>query len=212
MRLLLIRHGQTIGNINNQLQGDDDPLTDLGRRQAQATARYLATNESITHLYCSPLARAFETASIIGRAIRHEPMIEPGLAELNVGEAAGTPVHVWMANNPEHVATLDDPVTRMDFTWRGGENGHGFRDRVLAAWDHIVEEHRGRDHVVAVVTHGGALAWIAARLQGLPTDTWPRDAFRNLSISEIDTARDGSTEVIAWNQTQHLEDAGVPIT
>lgn len=66
--------------------------------------------------------------------------------------------------------------------------------------------------MVAVVTHGGALAWIAARLQGLPTDTWPRDAFRNLSISEIDTARDGSTEVIAWNQTQHLEDAGVPIT
>lgn len=212
MRLLLIRHGQTVGNINNHLQGDDDPLTELGRKQAMATGRYLAANESITHLYCSHMARAFETASIIGRAIRHEPMVERGLAELNIGVAAGTPVDVWMADNPEHVATLSDPVTRMDFTWHGGESGHGFRDRVLAAWDHIVAEHRGRDHVVAVVTHGGALAWIAARIQGLPTDTWPTDAFRNLSISEIDVARDGTTDVVAWNQTLHLEEAGIPVT
>lgn len=212
MRLLLIRHGQTHGNINRHLQGDDDPLTELGRAQAMTTARYLAANESVTHLYCSPLARAFETASIIGRAIRHEPMIEPGLAEINIGVAAGTPFDVWMADNPQHADQLRDPVTRMDFTWHGGENGHAFRDRVYAAWDHIVNEHRGLGHVVAVVTHGGALAWIAARIQGLPDDTWPEDAFRNLSISEIDVARDGSTEVITWNQVRHLEEAGVTIT
>lgn len=48
MRLLLIRHGQTRGNILNHLQGDDDPLTDLGRLQARVTGRYLAENESIT--------------------------------------------------------------------------------------------------------------------------------------------------------------------
>ena len=42
MQLLLIRHGQTRGNIENHLQGDDDPLTDLGRRQARATADWLA--------------------------------------------------------------------------------------------------------------------------------------------------------------------------
>lgn len=212
MRLLLIRHGQTLGNINNHLQGDDDPLTDLGRAQARVTGRWLAANERITHLYSSPLARAFETASIIGRAIRHEPMVEPGLAELNIGVAAGTPWHVWARENPHDLAQVMDPMRRMDFLWEGGETGHAFRDRVFAAWDHIVNEHLGSDHVVAVVSHGGALGWIAARLQGLPTDTWPEDPFRNLSISEIDIDRDGETQVVEWNRVTHLEEAGVEIT
>ena len=212
MRLLLIRHGQTHGNINNHLQGDDDPLTDLGRRQARTTGRHLSVHHTITHLYASPLARAFETASIIGREIRHEPMIEPGLAELNIGVAAGTPFPTWAEANPHHIEQLSDPVRRMDFMWEGGENGHIFRDRVFAAWDHIVNEHMGSDDVVAAVSHGGALAWIAARIQDLPTDTWPEDMFRNLSISEIDIDHRGDVSVVEWNRVTHLEEAGVQIT
>ena len=212
MRLLLIRHGQTTGNINNHLQGEDDPLTDLGRRQAQVTATHLANHESITHLYSSPLARAFETASIIGRAIRHEPNLLPGLAELNIGVAAGTPFDTWAANNPHHIETLQDPTSRMDFQWEGGENGHIFRDRVFAAWEHLVSEHVGSHDVVAAVSHGGALAWIAARVQRLPTDTWPSDSFRNLSISELDIDTEGEPTVIEWNNVAHLMDAGVQVT
>ncbi|CAN5661941.1 histidine phosphatase family protein [soil metagenome] len=212
MRLLLIRHGQTTGNLSNHLQGDDDPLTDLGRRQAEVTAAHLADHERITHLYASPLARAFETASIIGRKIRHEPNLLPGLAELNIGVAAGTPFATWAADNPHHLPSLEDPVTRMDFLWEGGESGHIFRDRVFSAWEHLVAEHLGSDDVVAAVSHGGALAWIAARVQRLPTDTWPRDIFDNLSISEIDIDKQGDPTVIEWNSTTHLTDASVEVT
>lgn len=212
MRLLLIRHGQTRGNIENHLQGADDPLTDLGRRQADITGAWLARNETITHLYASPLARAFETATILGNAIRHEPMIEPGLAELNIGIAAGTPFPIWAERNPRHIEQLMDPVRRMDYLWEGGETGHAFRDRVFAAWDHIVNEHVGSDDTVAAVSHGGALAWIAARLQELPTNSWPEDAFRNLSISEIAIAADGESTVLEWNSVAHLEAAGIEVT
>lgn len=212
MRLLLIRHGQTIGNLNNHLQGDDDPLTDLGRLQARTTANYLRQSETITHLYSSPLARAFETASIIGAAIRHEPMVQRGLAELNIGNAAGTRFEHWAESNPAHVDTVLDPGTRMDFLWEGGESGHEFRDRVFAAWDHIVNEHVGSDDVVSVVSHGGALSWIAARLQDLPIDTWPDSSFHNLSISEIEIDRRGESTVIEWNSVTHLMDAGVQVT
>jgi broad specificity phosphatase PhoE len=212
MRLLLIRHGQTRGNIENHLQGDDDPLTDLGRAQARVTGAWLAGHEAITHLYSSPLARAFETASILGRAVRHEPMIERGLAELNIGVAAGTPFPAWAEAHPQHLTQLMDPITRMDFLWEGGEDGHDFRDRVFAAWDHIVNEHVGSDDTVAAVSHGGALAWIAARLQGLPTHVWPEDTFRNLSISEIEIAADGESTVVEWNSVTHLERAGIQIT
>lgn len=212
MRLLLIRHGQTRGNIENHLQGDDDPLTELGRRQARTTASWLARHETTTHLYASPLARAFETATIIGRAIRHEPMIEPGLAELNIGVAAGTPFSVWAEQHPEHIQQVMDPYTRMDYLWEGGETGHAFRDRVFAAWDHIVNEHVGSDDTVAAVSHGGALAWVAARLQGLPSNLWPEDGFNNLSISEIAISDAGEATVIAWNSVAHLEADGVEVT
>jgi broad specificity phosphatase PhoE len=83
---------------------------------------------------------------------------------------------------------------------------------VFAAWDHIVNEHMGSDDVVAAVSHGGALAWIAARIQDLPTDTWPEDMFRNLSISEIDIDHRGDVAVVEWNRVTHLEEAGVQIT
>jgi broad specificity phosphatase PhoE len=212
MRLLLIRHGQTRGNIENHLQGDDDPLTDLGRLQARTTAAWLARHETITHLYASPLARAFETATIISRAIRHEPMIEPGLAELNIGVAAGTPFAIWAERHPEHIEQLMDSRRRMDYFWEGGEDGHTFRDRVFAAWDHIVNEHVGSDDTVAAVSHGGALAWIAARLQELPNNVWPEDPFNNLSSSEITIAADGASTVIEWNSVAHLEAAGVEVT
>lgn len=212
MRLMLIRHGQTQGNIANHLQGDDDPLTDLGREQAGATARWLAEHETITHLYCSPLARALETATILGQGIGHEPVTLAGLAELNIGVAAGIPFDTWAADNPQHITQLSDPVTRMDFLWEGGEDGHIFRERVFAAWDHLITAHVGTSDEVAAVSHGGALAWLAAKVQALPTTTWPNDIFNNLSISEIDIDRDGSPTVVAWNRVDHLEAAGVTIT
>src|SRR5690349_7965495 len=73
MRLILVRHGQSVGNVEQRIQGKDDPLTDFGRRQAAAAGETLAARGDITHLYASPLARAFETATIIGRAIGLQP-------------------------------------------------------------------------------------------------------------------------------------------
>ena len=68
MRLLFVRHGQTVGNILRQLQDDHDPLTELGRRQAYEVAAHLATLETAEALYCSPLPRALDTATTIGAA------------------------------------------------------------------------------------------------------------------------------------------------
>ena len=72
MLLLLVRHGQSLGNIEGRIQGDDDPLSDLrppaGEHRGGHARR--AGRVDITHLYASPLDRAIETATIIGRAVR----------------------------------------------------------------------------------------------------------------------------------------------
>lgn len=207
MQLLLIRHGQTHGNLDARIQGDDDPLTDLGLRQARITANLLAARGDITHLYASPLDRAFATARIIGNAIGLEPVRVAGLAEVNAGDAAGMLWADWSEQFPDQAAIIRSEERSLSHRWVGGESGQEVANRVLAAYDEIVTRHQGTDDVVAAVSHGGPLAWISARVHGDPMDVWParRGIFGNCSISELRVDERGHGVVIGWNRTDHLD-------
>ena len=111
--LAFVRHGESEWVAKGLFQGQgDSPLTDLGRRQALLTARRIARRarrpmlplpvgapHAIVH---SPLARAAETATLIGRAVstgRGEDAVaapvplhpEAGLLEIGQGEWEGRP-------------------------------------------------------------------------------------------------------------------------
>lgn len=207
MRLILVRHGQSVGNVESRIQGRDDPLTDFGRRQATAAGAYFSARGDVTHLYASPLDRALETASIIGKAIDRTPVEVPGLAEIDAGVAAGLVWAEWVGQFPEEAAAMQAATVSPFGIWRGGESGQDMADRVFAAWDEIVERHLDSTDVVALVSHGGPLAWIAARVHDDSLDVWPADraVFRNCSVSEIEFDADGSHRIIGWNQTEHVE-------
>jgi broad specificity phosphatase PhoE len=207
MRLLLVRHGQSLGNVEGRIQGHDDPLTDLGRAQARALAGHLAAAERITHLYASPLDRALETASIIGRATGHTPAPIAGLAEINAGRAAGLLWEEWRAAHPEVAEIMARPDRPLNQGWAGGETGQQFGHRVIAAYTEIVTRHVGSNDVVVAVGHGGSLAWIAAHAYGDPLDVWPgaRTGFLNCSISELVIDEHGRGTPGAWNQVAHLD-------
>ena len=206
MRLLLVRHGQSLANIEARIQGDDDPLTDLGRAQAEALGLHLRSRGDVSHLYASPLDRARETAEIIGRHLGIAPVFEPGLAEINAGNAAGLLWEEWAARFPEHAARLQRGEITLAERWEGGESGQEFADRIMATFDRIVERHRATSDVVVVVSHGGPLSWISARLHGDPLDAWPFDRaiFGNCSLSEIEIDEHGSHRIGALNVIDHL--------
>lgn len=206
MRLLLIRHGQTHGNVSEVIQGDDDPLTDLGREQAHAAGQFLKETQQVTHLYASPMIRARETAEIIGSYIDLSPEFEPGLAEIDAGDAVGMSWAEWSEANPEIAARMRSDARTLDDGWVGGENGREFADRVFAAYDRLVTSHLGTDDVVAVVSHGGPLAWISARLHGDELHRWPfeRSVFQNCSVTEIDVDPEGIESVRVLNGIDHL--------
>ena len=206
MLLLLVRHGQSLGNIEGRIQGDDDPLTDHGREQARHVATALANRNDITHIYCSPLDRARETASIIGAATGVAPVPIAGLAEINAGKAAGLLWDEWRHANPDRAEIMANPQRDVLEGWEGGESGREFGDRVIAAYNEIVARHLGTDDVVVAVGHGGSLSWIAASVHGDPLDVWPgaRAGFRNCSISEITVDRDGTGTPGPWNLCDHL--------
>src|SRR4051812_34217784 len=77
----LARHGETADNADGRVQGGiDTPLNDRGREQARALGEE-AARLNVTGLYSSQLARALETARIVGARIGLEPVVDERFAE-----------------------------------------------------------------------------------------------------------------------------------
>jgi broad specificity phosphatase PhoE len=77
----LARHGETADNADGRVQGSiDTPLNDRGREQARDLAEQAAELE-LAALYTSQLARARETAEIVGARIGLDPLVDERLAE-----------------------------------------------------------------------------------------------------------------------------------
>jgi 2,3-bisphosphoglycerate-dependent phosphoglycerate mutase len=79
--ILLIRHAQSANNAKPEHQRVSDPgITELGHRQAAATAHALRTYE-IRNLYCSPFLRSLETTRPIAQQLQKTPLIRSDLFE-----------------------------------------------------------------------------------------------------------------------------------
>ncbi len=78
--LLLVRHGETDWNAEGRLQGHTDrPLSDYGRRQARRLGEELE-GEGLEAIYSSDLARAHETAEIVGERLGRRSRSTPTYA------------------------------------------------------------------------------------------------------------------------------------
>ena len=206
MRLLLVRHGETEGNVSRRLQGADDPLTERGRRQASEIAAHLSGRDDVVALYASPYRRALDTARAIGKTLGLEPETRPALAELDVGRAVGYRFEEWAEEFPEEAERFREEGA--DYAWPGGESGRDLGVRTEAEMDRILERHRGKAGAVVVVSHGGTLAWIIAHLLGEPDGEWPHSYTRldNCSITEAEVRAngDGPAKSLYTNEVGHL--------
>ena len=146
--LLLVRHGETDWNAKGRLQGHTDrPLSDFGRRQAHELAEEL-DDEELEAIYSSDLARARETAEIVGRKLGLPTVLDPDLREKDWGTWEGL------------TAAERD---RVEFV---GESTEAHRDRVLDVLRRISERHPG-DGRVLVVTHGGSMRRVQTVAMGM---------------------------------------------
>jgi broad specificity phosphatase PhoE len=136
--LLLVRHGETDWNADGRLQGQTDrPLNDFGRRQAQRLGEQLQ-GERLVAIYSSDLARARETAEIVGERLGLPVVLDSGLREKDWG-------------NWEGLTAVERD--RVEFV---GESTEAHQERTLDALRRISERHPD-DGRVLVVTHGGSM-------------------------------------------------------
>ena len=91
MRLVFVRHAESVGNAEHRLQGHADfPLSDLGRTQAERLfIQFKSERFEPTHVYSSPLKRVAETAQIVSREWPVEVSYSDDLKEHNIGVFSG---------------------------------------------------------------------------------------------------------------------------
>lgn len=200
-RIIAIRHGETTWNVDTRIQGQlNIPLNDTGRRQAARMALALS-DEPITAVYASDLARAWETAHYLGRALSVEVTREEGLRERGFGEFEGKTYAEIEAQMPE--LSLRWRKRDPEFAPPGGESLLALRHRVVAAAQRLAARHPGE--LIALVGHGGVMDVLyraATRLDIQAPRTW---ALGNAAINRLLWSPEGFT-LVGWADTQHLDD------
>ncbi|XP_068134461.1 fructose-2,6-bisphosphatase TIGAR [Hyperolius riggenbachi] len=95
--LTVVRHGETRYNKEKLLQGQgiDEPLSDIGFKQAEAAGRFLS-GVKFTHVFSSDLIRAKQTACTIMKNNQHSEGVlinyDARLRERRYGVAEGRPL------------------------------------------------------------------------------------------------------------------------
>lgn len=161
-RVILVRHGQSQGNAERRFGGHSPtPLSELGHRQAEATARALV-HERVTAVYSSDLLRAVQTAEPLARATGLEIRRTAALRERSVGLMEGLTFEEAAAAHPEEYAAL----LRRDFerVLAGGESYRQLLGRAAAELDRAIELHRGG--TIALFSHTGTICILALHLMG----------------------------------------------
>lgn len=200
MKLLLIRHGQTPGNVLGQLDtAHPGPgLTELGERQAEAMARSLA-HEPIGALYSSTLVRTRMTAAPLGRLHNLDVEVLEGVQEIEAGA-------LEMLTDQESIRRYLETV----FSWAAGEldrrmpagpDGHEFFGRFDAAVARVAERASAREHAAAaVVSHGAAIrTWAGSRAKGVDHEFAARHMLANTGIVALEGDPDSGWTLIHWD-------------
>ena len=199
-RILLVRHGETDWNATGRIQGHSDtPLNAAGRQQAQRTAQRIA-REPIGGLYSSDLARAFETATIIGAPLGLTVVASPRLRERQYGLWEGLTSAEIQARYPEQFAIWRARTT--DFAPPQGETRNELLTRALAELQAIARRHVRE--MVVVVTHGGLCYVLINHILGSVDGDQREFTFGNASIHTLEVTGD-QWSVISMNETAHLQ-------
>lgn len=199
-RLLLLRHGQTELSVQRRYSGRGNPaLTEMGRRQADAAARYLAQRGGISAVYSSPLQRAYDTAAAAAKALGLDVTVDDDLIETDFGAWEGLTFAEAAERDPElHGSWLRDTSTAPP----GGESFDAVADRVSRVRDRIVAAQHGT--TVLLVSHVTPIKMLLREALEAGPGILYRLHLDLASLSIAEFYSDGASSVRLVNQTAYL--------
>ncbi|NLX10427.1 MAG: histidine phosphatase family protein [Chloroflexi bacterium] len=197
-RLLLLRHGETTGNIEERCQGQADVLlTARGRDQVARVAARLVS-EQFDAIYASDLRRTAETAAAVAAPHGLPVRLDARLREMSKGVWDGMR---WDDIRHEHAAEFAAWQADRDFVPPGGEP----LSQVVARLETLLADLR-RDHAgqtVLLVAHGATLRTLICLVLAIsPEYTW-HFHLDNTGLAELVFEPEGAV-LTRLNDTCHL--------
>lgn len=199
-KIYLVRHCQTMGNLNRIFQGmsDTDP-SPKGLTQLELLGLRFR-NESIDKVYSSDLGRAVKTAEAINKYHRVPHIKLEGLREISVGNQDGMDWDKFPELYPEQALNWNNQPWL--FESDGGETMVQVYKRMGESFEEIAKENIGK--TVVVVSHGCALRTLLCYCFNKPlTEINDVEFGANTAVSLVEIT-DGERKIVFSNDASHL--------
>jgi broad specificity phosphatase PhoE len=199
LEIYFIRHGESVGNLENRFRGKHDfPLNENGLRQARALKKELK-EVPFLKIYSSPLHRAFDTAQIIadGKIVVE---VDEAFNNISLGEWENRSKaeiqnkypdlwKLWI-NNPEKLA------------FPGMETLAEVQQRSYDVLLQLVERHKlGK---IAIVSHRAVLKPLFAAILGIPEPYFWKIHMDTAAYSMVEYRSERGFTLTCMNQNKHL--------
>lgn len=203
--LYLIRHGESEMNREDRFAGHTDtPLTALGLRQAESTARFLE-DVPFSAVYASDLRRAFATGDAVARRHGLETIACPGLREIYAGAWEGLPYREIYERYPAAITTWCNDIGNAACT--DGETVAQLQQRIRAAIEDIVRRHPGQ--TLCIATHATPIrvmecVWRGLSLADMQQIPWVSNASVTIVRYDIDAQGGLTGQLVQRDLHEHL--------
>lgn len=211
-RLILVRHGESVWNVERRVQGHTcRGLTEHGRVQAERTAEVLASRFPGAVVIASDLGRCQDTAAPIASALGVTLASDADLRERFFGR--------WEGMNRDELEQDDPDRYRR---WRsgqdviaevGGESDATLRARAAGVFSRLLDAAQAGPQAdvetVVAVTHGGTI-WYGIH-EVLRLAAYRLGEVHNASVTELVIGGRGpagldpdAPRMLRFNETAHL--------
>ena len=193
----MVRHARPVRHEAPEGGSADPVLAELGHRQAEAAADYLA-GEGIDHIVSSSMKRAVQTAEPLADRLRLGIEMLDDLRESDHRSQVYVPAEEFSRDDPATAHYYDTDRDLSDTIFSDGYDG--FRERVERGFEHVIGTNRSR--TVAVFCHGMVTGVYLQILLGV------EDPLRLLvdycGITRIAASSTGVRTVRSVNETHHV--------
>jgi probable phosphoglycerate mutase len=195
MLITITRHGETLANENDALQGQlPGELSEKGWLQAEGVARALK-DEHFDVIFSTDLKRGLDTARVITQYHTSRFVLDPLLRERHFGVFQGTSRTRFY----QLERALPDPAAHQP---EGGESFADLAERAKKFLKQIREEPRGR--AVLVVSHGDVNRMLLGMAQDLTVQAACRIPQTNGCLNVVELNHPGDCTVLKLNSIDHL--------
>ncbi len=200
MRFFIVRHGETLWNVQGRFQGRNDiPLNERGLEQARATAQALS-GVNFDAFWTSPLSRALDTARAVAGGRKGEVRIHEGLLEISHGEWEGLLSGDVEERWPGVLAGWHSAPHTVAMP--GGETLYDVQQRAISALSEIRQAGGGQ---VLIAAHDAVIKVLLCSWMEMPLRCFWRFQVGNGSITLVEDSATGPRMTL-MGDTCHLGD------